>query len=172
MDLSYPRPARSSPSTVLPSLAPVSWPEPHQCVRWVLLTDPSQPRRPRNRCSPHPPQLRQPSSAWFRPSNLHRVVRVTGYRFTHVRPTPGPTCRPLVPLVVGPSGQSASPPGRWLPWPADQCAPALASASALSPVDLFSAVDRGSDGWGYLVPLHTAVLLKRPSVFRESTRRP
>jgi hypothetical protein len=55
-----PRPARSLPPTVLPSLTPISWLQPHQRVRRVFLFSSGQPRRPRNRRSTHPPQLRRP----------------------------------------------------------------------------------------------------------------
>jgi hypothetical protein len=39
---SYPDPPGAFPSTVLPSMVPVSWLEPHQCIRHVLLADPGQ----------------------------------------------------------------------------------------------------------------------------------
>jgi hypothetical protein len=40
---SYPDLPGAFPSAVLPSLVPVSWPEPHKCVRRVLIADPGQP---------------------------------------------------------------------------------------------------------------------------------
>jgi hypothetical protein len=54
------RPARSLSPAVLPSLTPVSWPQPRQRVRRVVPYISSQLRRPRNHRSTHPPQLRRP----------------------------------------------------------------------------------------------------------------
>jgi hypothetical protein len=76
--------------------------------------------------------------------------------------------RSLVPLD---QAWPVSPPpclGRWPPWPTGQCAP----ASIRSPADLFLAVDLRSDGQESLISLCTVILLKSPSGFQESTRRP
>jgi hypothetical protein len=53
------RPARSLFPAVLPSLTPVSWPQPRHQARRVVFPIFDQLRRPRNRHSTHPPQLRR-----------------------------------------------------------------------------------------------------------------
>jgi hypothetical protein len=120
-----PRPVRSSPSAILPSLTPVSWLEPPQCVRRALLDNSGQPRRPWNRRSPHPPWLwrhhrREQEQRCLPP--LTCLVLDFGCPISIARSgSPDtasrtrtrrldPTCRSLVSLALGPTGQSASPP--------------------------------------------------------------
>jgi hypothetical protein len=93
-----PRPARSLPTAVLPSLPVDSWPLPRHWVRCGALFPSAQLRRPRSHPSSRPPQLwwphrreeeqRRPQpfnplglipSVWSRSNGSDR-----GYRFTHV----------------------------------------------------------------------------------------
>jgi hypothetical protein len=85
-----PRPARSLSSAVLPSLTPISWPQPHQRVRRVFLFSSGQPRRPWNRRSTHSPQLwhahrrekerRHPQTLTPPGVDLHRLIPIARSR--------------------------------------------------------------------------------------------
>jgi hypothetical protein len=130
-----PRPARSSPSAIFPSLTLVSWPKPPQHVHRALLDNSGQPRWPRNRRNPHPPWFRRPHRCEqkrchpqpLNPSVLDfgRLISITrsGSPDTASRTRTlrlDPTSRPLVPLALGPTGEFASLPrsltalARWL----------------------------------------------------------
>jgi hypothetical protein len=139
------RPARSLFPVVLPSLTPVSWPQPRQRVRRVVPFIASQLRRPQNHRSTHPPQLWRP----HRREEERRRLQLTnppGFdlpcpiliawprsRDTASRPRvlcPGPWSAP-VPLVLGPTGQRA--PHRSLTLPARLSAPRSLARARPSP---------------------------------------